>query len=101
MHSVCCNFQVWHVKCDVHVLDHDGNLMDACALAALAALTVFRRPDVRIPNLVVPSCMLISSFEYWPTFHQVTIGGATGKEITVHPKEVCCRFGSQAYVIAI
>ena len=43
---ILSGLKVWHVKCDVHVLDHDGNLMDACSLAALAALTVFRRPDV-------------------------------------------------------
>eukprot|EP00951_Prasinocladus_malaysianus_P011400 scaffold84100_cov31-Prasinocladus_malaysianus.AAC.1 len=60
---VLSGMKVWHVKCDIHVLDHDGNLTDACALAALAALTAFRRPDV-------------------------TIGGATGKEITIHPAEV-------------
>ncbi len=45
---ILSGLKVWHVKCDVHVLDHDGNLMDACSLAALAALTVFRRPDVSI-----------------------------------------------------
>jgi len=60
---ILSGLKVWHVKCDVHVLDHDGNLTDACCLAALAALTAFRRPEV-------------------------TVGGATGKEITVHPKEV-------------
>eukprot|EP00873_Tetraselmis_striata_P022747 jgi/Tetstr1/443011/TSEL_031071.t1 len=60
---ILSGIKVWHVRCAIHVLDHDGNLMDACSLAALSALTVYRRPDV-------------------------TIGGATGKEITVHPVEV-------------
>eukprot|EP00299_Pterocystis_sp_00344_P008882 c3549_g1_i1.p1 GENE.c3549_g1_i1~~c3549_g1_i1.p1 ORF type:complete len:433 (-),score=107.95 c3549_g1_i1:60-1358(-) len=38
--------KVWSVRCDVHVLDHDGNLMDASSLGALIALLHFRRRDV-------------------------------------------------------
>ena len=30
--------KVWAVRVDVHVVDHDGNLLDAAALAGLAAL---------------------------------------------------------------
>lgn len=40
--------RVWSVRCDVHVLDHDGNLTDCAALAAVAALLHFRRPDVTV-----------------------------------------------------
>jgi hypothetical protein len=40
--------QVWHLRVDVHVLDHQGNLVDACGLSALAALMAFRRPDVTV-----------------------------------------------------
>ena len=36
------------MRVDVHVLDHAGNLADAAALAALAALLAFRRPDASI-----------------------------------------------------
>lgn len=52
--------QVWAVRVDVLVLDHGGNLTDACALAALAALLAFRRPEV-------------------------SVGGADGQQLTVHP----------------
>eukprot|EP00803_Ostreobium_quekettii_P000017 evm.model.scf_789.4 EVM.evm.TU.scf_789.4 scf_789:41473-48034(-) len=38
----------WNLKVDLHVLDHDGNLTDACCLAALAALSVHRRPEVSV-----------------------------------------------------
>ena len=34
----------WSVNIDIHVLDHDGNLMDACALAAIAALSCAKIP---------------------------------------------------------
>jgi exosome complex component RRP45 len=50
--------KVWSVRCDLIVLDHGGNLGDACMIAAVAALSHFRRPDVTV----------------------------TGKNITVHPK---------------
>ncbi|CAM9097447.1 unnamed protein product, partial [Ectocarpus sp. 6 AP-2014] len=36
--------KVWQLRCDVHVLDHGGNLIDACTLATMAALRHFRRP---------------------------------------------------------
>ncbi len=38
----------WMVRADVHVLDFDGGLADACCLAVVAALRHFRRPDVSI-----------------------------------------------------
>ncbi len=50
---------MWSLRCDVHVLDHGGNLVDACILAALAALLVYRKPEV-------------------------TVGGSSGTEIIVH-----------------
>lgn len=40
--------QVWSLRVDVHILNHDGNLADAVVAAALAALLDFRRPDVSI-----------------------------------------------------
>ena len=40
--------QVWHLDINVTVLDHAGNLTDACLLSAVAALMVFRRPEVEV-----------------------------------------------------
>ncbi|KAF1344604.1 ribosomal protein S5 domain 2-type protein [Delphinella strobiligena] len=36
------------LRADIHVLDHDGNLIDACCIALVAALQHFRRPDVSV-----------------------------------------------------
>ena len=36
------------MRADVHVLDHCGNVADACVLSALAGLLAFRRPDVTV-----------------------------------------------------
>ncbi|GAX79778.1 hypothetical protein CEUSTIGMA_g7218.t1 [Chlamydomonas eustigma] len=40
--------KVWALRVDCHVLDHGGNLVDACCLAALAALMAFRKPEVTV-----------------------------------------------------
>ncbi|KAK0922513.1 3'-5'-exoribonuclease [Friedmanniomyces endolithicus] len=38
----------FHVRADLHVLDHDGSILDACCLALVAALQHFRRPDYEV-----------------------------------------------------
>jgi hypothetical protein len=38
--------KVWSIRCDMHVLDHGGNIIDAVALATMAALSHFRLPEV-------------------------------------------------------
>lgn len=40
--------KVWSLRVDVHVLDHCGNLVDGCCLAALAALVAFKKPQVSV-----------------------------------------------------
>ena len=40
--------QVWQIRVDVHTLNHDGNLMDAASIAAITALSHFKRPDIGI-----------------------------------------------------
>lgn len=40
--------RVWCLRVDVTVLDHDGNLCDACVIATIAALQHFRRPEVTV-----------------------------------------------------
>lgn len=40
--------RVWNVRVDVHIIEDDGNAVDAVVLAALTALTDFRRPDVEV-----------------------------------------------------
>lgn len=40
--------KVWHVRADVHFLNHDGGLVDASCIAVIAALQHFRRPDISV-----------------------------------------------------
>jgi len=44
--------KVWNVFVDIYVLDHDGNLIDASALAAMAALQCTRIPKYENGNIV-------------------------------------------------
>ncbi|XP_014608030.1 PREDICTED: exosome complex component RRP45 isoform X2 [Polistes canadensis] len=37
---------VWNLRLDINILNHDGNLIDCASIAALAALMHFHRPDV-------------------------------------------------------
>ncbi|KAB1227606.1 Protein ECERIFERUM 7 [Morella rubra] len=54
---------VWAVRVDLHILDNGGNLVDAANIAALAALSTFRRPEC-------------------------SLGGEDSQEVIVHPPEV-------------
>ncbi|KIW00609.1 uncharacterized protein PV09_07806 [Verruconis gallopava] len=36
------------LRADIHILDHDGNLIDASCIALVAALQHFRRPDIEV-----------------------------------------------------
>ncbi|KAK2169776.1 hypothetical protein LSH36_7g16089 [Paralvinella palmiformis] len=48
--SLCImtGIKVWQIRCDIHILNHDGNLLDCASVAAIAALAHFRRPDVTV-----------------------------------------------------
>ncbi|CAK7240652.1 MAG: 3'-5'-exoribonuclease [Sporothrix thermara] len=43
----------WSVRVDVHVLVHDGNLVDAACVAVVAALRHFRKPETSIESGVL------------------------------------------------
>ncbi|XP_042195075.1 exosome complex component RRP45 isoform X2 [Callorhinchus milii] len=40
--------KVWQIRVDLHLLNHDGNIIDAASIAAIVSLSHFRRPDVSI-----------------------------------------------------
>jgi len=40
--------KVWSIRVDVRALDDDGNLADACVLAALCSLLHFRKSDIEV-----------------------------------------------------
>ncbi|KAJ7326998.1 hypothetical protein JRQ81_016757 [Phrynocephalus forsythii] len=40
--------KVWQIRVDLHVLNHNGNIIDCSSIAAIVALCHFRRPDVSV-----------------------------------------------------
>ncbi|KAH9523114.1 Exosome complex component RRP45 [Bulinus truncatus] len=40
--------KAWQIRVDIHVLNHEGNILDCSSIAAIAALAHFRRPDVTV-----------------------------------------------------
>jgi len=43
----------WSIRVDVHVMSHDGNMVDAACIAVVAALRHFRKPDTSIESGVL------------------------------------------------
>ncbi|KAF3337710.1 protein RRP45A-like protein [Carex littledalei] len=64
MESLCvvAGKSVWAIRVDLHIIDNGGNLIDAANIAALAALSTFRRPEC-------------------------SVGGGDSQEIIVHDPE--------------
>lgn len=60
--------KVWNIRLDLHVLEDDGNVLDASSMASLAALLDFRRPDSTVIDgqaVIVPNSMfMIDSLLY-------------------------------------
>ncbi len=44
--------KVWNINIDLYILNHDGNLIDACGLAALAALATSTLPKLTKDNTI-------------------------------------------------
>jgi len=44
--------KVWTVFVDLHIINHQGNLLDACALAAIVALHNSRIPKIEEENII-------------------------------------------------
>nr|XP_042716020.1 exosome complex component RRP45 [Chrysemys picta bellii] len=45
---VVAGVKVWQIRVDLHLLNHDGNIIDAASIAAIVALCHFHRPDVSV-----------------------------------------------------
>lgn len=48
--AIVAGEKVWSITCNIHVVDHGGNLIDCVSLAAIAAMMHFRRPEVAVQN---------------------------------------------------
>ena len=57
---------MWSIRIDVSILDNAGNLIDACAVAMMAALLYFRKSAVEIQE-GTKEIRLLGSHESEPT----------------------------------
>ena len=54
--------KVWLISCDIRVLDFSGgNVIDASLLAAMGAFRAFRKPEVSVSQMSIPSSSSASS----------------------------------------
>jgi len=75
----------WEVFVDVHTINHDGNLIDASALAAVAALSVAKIPEIEDDKIIRDKLV-----KKLPLLHQpitVTVGKISDKFIIDPLKE--------------
>ncbi|XP_067662910.1 exosome complex component RRP45-like [Haliotis asinina] len=69
--------KVWAIRVDIHALNYEGNLLDAASVAAIAAITHFRRPDVTVSG------------------EEVTVHSPEERDpvpLSVHHMPICCTF---------
>lgn len=77
--------KVWEVFVDVHIINHDGNLIDAAALAAISALNI-----TKIPKLEDDKIIRDKLEKKLPLLHEpvtVTVGKISDKFIIDPTKE--------------
>ncbi|XP_076937946.1 exosome complex component RRP45A-like isoform X2 [Bidens hawaiensis] len=91
---------VWSIRIDLHIIDNGGNLVDAANIAALAALSTFRRPEctlggddgqeliIHSPDEREPLPLILHHFPIAVTF------GFVGQENTVTVIMQCLRVAS-------
>jgi exosome complex component RRP42 len=75
----------WEVFIDIHTINHDGNLIDASALAAVAALSITKIPEIEDDKIIRDKLV-----KKLPISHQpitVTVGKISDKFIVDPMKE--------------
>lgn len=98
--------KVWAIRVDIHLINHDGNITECASIAAIAALSHFRRPHVSVvgTNVIIhpiedhcpvplrinhlPFCLSFAVFEQ-------------GKHILMDPTDLEERLSDGKVVIAM
>jgi exosome complex component RRP42 len=77
--------KVWTVFVDIHIINHDGNLIDASALAAMAALKTAKIPKLEDDKIIRDKLEKKLPIEHEPV--TVTVGKVSDKLIMDPTKE--------------
>jgi len=77
--------EAWEVFVDIHIINHDGSLIDASALAAVAALRVTKIPKLENDKIIRDKTEMKLPLLHTPI--TVTVGKTSGKFIIDPSKE--------------
>lgn len=77
--------KVWEVFIDVHIINNDGNLIDASALAAIAALKTAKIPEIEDDKIIRDKLKKELPIHHEPI--TITVGKVAGKLIFDPNKE--------------
>ncbi|CAG8493562.1 795_t:CDS:2 [Dentiscutata erythropus] len=83
---IVANELAWSIHVDVHFLDNDGNIIDAACIAAIAALSHFRRPDVTVIGEDVTIVFFIISNSKHPVDQRNPV------PLSIHHTPICVTF---------
>lgn len=83
--------KVWHVQVDVTVINHEGNLIEASSIAALAALAHYRRPEVSVEdgNVILHSFEMREPIKFTMLHFPFLMKFAFFKEATISYVDPC------------
>ncbi|KAJ8780447.1 hypothetical protein J1605_011711 [Eschrichtius robustus] len=84
------HIQVWQIRVDLHLLNHDGNIIDAASIAAIVALCHFRRPDVSVQGDEVT--LLVTVITETFIFKQYTLEERGPVPLSIHHMPICVSF---------
>ncbi|DAZ99485.1 TPA: hypothetical protein N0F65_001670 [Lagenidium giganteum] len=71
--AIVAGEKVWSITCNIHVVDHGGNLVDCVSLAAIAAMMHFRRPEVSVQNSTAVVYNIDEHAAVPPSLHHIPI----------------------------
>uniref|UniRef100_A0A2M4BNQ0 Exosome complex component RRP45 n=2 Tax=Anopheles marajoara TaxID=58244 RepID=A0A2M4BNQ0_9DIPT len=101
--------KVWNLRIDVTVLNHEGNVIDCCSIAALTALAHFKRPDITVDgeNVIVHTLeekepIKVTLFHYpicvsYAIFNKGTVAVADPSYLEERVAEAMMVFGINSY----
>ncbi|XP_035780821.1 exosome complex component RRP45-like [Anopheles albimanus] len=101
--------KVWNLRIDVNVLNHEGNVIDCCSIAALTALAHFKRPDITVDgeNVIVHTLeekepIKVTLFHYpicvsYAIFNKGTVAVADPSYLEERVAEAMMVFGINSY----
>ncbi|XP_055941603.1 exosome complex component RRP45-like [Argiope bruennichi] len=108
LESLCivAGIKVWTIKVDIRAMNDDGNLLECGSIAAISALSHFKRPDVTVVGTEVTVHSLDDREPVSLNLHHMPIGinmalFCQGTYIVLDPTEAEERISDGCYIIGM